>query len=185
MEYWQCYLVVAWVVPPETAAVSAQVLCTPFHHALCHFMQSHICKVYACLSVTCHLHFWQNDWDLLRATAVTRGWNGYRNKSQHRKLTLEKKIIPPLQQGFEPETFQSRVRRSSHRAIPVNNTTNNTRIKNKSVNTLTPGWAWGWGGGGVGWMNDCALTWVERRRFTLFYSLLFVLPDICTYFGNA
>ena len=26
---------------------------------------------------------------------VTRGWNGYRNKSQHRKLTLEK-IFQPL-----------------------------------------------------------------------------------------
>ena len=36
-------------------------------------MQSHIRKVYACLAVTCHLHFWQNDRDLLRATAVTRG----------------------------------------------------------------------------------------------------------------
>ena len=36
------------------------------------------------LAVTCHLHFWQSDRDLLRATAVTRGWNGYRNKSQHR-----------------------------------------------------------------------------------------------------
>ena len=45
-------------------------------------MQSHIHKVHACLAVTCHLHFWQNDRDLLRATAVTRGWNGYRNKSQ-------------------------------------------------------------------------------------------------------
>ena len=42
-------------------------------------MQSHIRKVYACLAVTCHLHFWQTDRDLLRATAVTRGWNGYRN----------------------------------------------------------------------------------------------------------
>ena len=40
-------------------------------------MHSHIRKVYACLTVTCHLHFWQNDRDLLRATAVTRGWNGY------------------------------------------------------------------------------------------------------------
>ena len=47
-------------------------------------------KVYACLAVTCHLHFWQNDRDFLRATAVTRGWNGYRNKSQHRKSTLRK-----------------------------------------------------------------------------------------------
>ena len=50
-------------------------------------------KVYACLAVTCHLHFWQNDRDFLRATVVTRGWNGYRNKSQHRKSTLEKKIL--------------------------------------------------------------------------------------------
>ena len=70
----------AWLVPRETAAVSAQVLCTPYNHAPCHFMQSHIRKVYACLAVTCHLHFWQNDWGLLRATAVTRGWNEYRNK---------------------------------------------------------------------------------------------------------
>ena len=46
-----------------------------------------------CLAVTCHLHFRQNDRDLLHATVVTRGWNRYRNKSQHRKLTLEKKII--------------------------------------------------------------------------------------------
>ena len=63
----------AWLVPHETAAISAQVLCTPYNHAPCHFMQSHIRKVYACLAVTCHLHFWQNDRDLLRATAVTRG----------------------------------------------------------------------------------------------------------------
>ena len=71
------------------------------------------------LAVTCHLHFWQNDRDFLRATVVTRGWNGYRNKSQHRKSTLEKKILPPFQQGFEPATFQSRVRRSNHWAIPA------------------------------------------------------------------
>ena len=64
------------------------------------FNKSHIRKVYACLAVTCHLHFWQNDRDFLRATVVTRGWNGYRNKSQHRTSTLEKKILPPFQQGF-------------------------------------------------------------------------------------
>ena len=75
--------------------------------------------MYACLAVTCHLHFWQNDRDFLCATVVTRGWNGYRNKSQHRKSTLEKKILPPFQQGFEPATFQSRVRRSNHWAIPA------------------------------------------------------------------
>ena len=39
------------------------ILCTPYN-----FMQSHTCKVYACLPVTCHLHFWQNNHDLLHAT---------------------------------------------------------------------------------------------------------------------
>ena len=82
-------------------------------------MQSHVCKVYASLAVTCHLHLWQNDRDLLRAIAVTWGWNGYQNKSRHRKLTLEKKILPPLLQGFEPMTFQSWVQRSNHWAIPA------------------------------------------------------------------
>ena len=83
------------------------------------FNKIHIRKVYACLAVTCHLHFWQNDRDFLRATVVTRGWNGYRNKSQHRKSTLEEKILPPFQQGFEPATFQSQVRCSNHWAIPA------------------------------------------------------------------
>ena len=72
-----------------------------------------------CISVTCHLHFWQNDRDRLRATAVTRGWNGYRNKSQHRKLTLEMKILlPSSTPALEPAT--SRVRRSTgHWAAPL------------------------------------------------------------------
>ena len=86
----------AWLVPQESAARESQsrrVLCTPYNHAPCHFIESHIRKVYACLAVTCHLRFWQSDRGLLRATAVTRGWNGYRNKGQHRKLILEKKIL--------------------------------------------------------------------------------------------
>ena len=47
-------------------------LCTSLQ---CHFIQSHICRVHVLLAVTSHLHFWQNDWDLLflRATAVTGG----------------------------------------------------------------------------------------------------------------
>ena len=68
-------------------------------------MQSHIRKVYACLTVTCRLHFWQNDRDLLCATAVTQGWNRYQNKSQNRKLTMEKKIILPLCRDSNPGPF--------------------------------------------------------------------------------
>ena len=37
--------------------------------------------MHACSDVTCHLHVWQIDRDLLRAIAATRGWNVYRNKS--------------------------------------------------------------------------------------------------------
>ena len=62
----------AWLVPHETAAISV-VLCTPYNHAPCHFMQSHISKVHVYLDVTCCLHFRQNDWGLLCAPAVTRG----------------------------------------------------------------------------------------------------------------
>ena len=71
-----------WLVPLKLLP-SRHVLCTPYNHALCHLMQNHIRKVHACLAVTCQLHFGQNDRDLLRVTAVTRGWNGHRTKSQH------------------------------------------------------------------------------------------------------
>ena len=73
-------------------------------------------RAYACLGVTCHLQFWQNDRDLLRATAVTRGVERTPNKSQHRKLTLEKTITQWLLPGLELGTYRSRVRRSYQRA---------------------------------------------------------------------
>ena len=88
---------------------------------LCHFMQSQVHRAHACLAVTCQLHFWQNDQDLFHVTAVTGGWgwNGYWNKSQHGKLTLEKTILTPLLQGLEPTTLQSCVRCSNLWAIPT------------------------------------------------------------------
>ena len=56
------------------------------------------------LGVTCHLHFWQKDRGLLRATAVTRGWNGLLIRV-NKKLTLEKKILLLFLPGFEHATF--------------------------------------------------------------------------------
>ena len=83
-------------------------------------MQSHIRKVHADVAVTCHLLFWQNDRDLLHATAVTQGWNNYWNQSQLRKLTREKKIHPLFLQGLKPATFQSWVVWCcNHWAIPT------------------------------------------------------------------
>ena len=46
----------------------------------CHFIWTHIHRVHVCLAITCHLHFWQNDGDLLWTTAVTWGWNIYQKK---------------------------------------------------------------------------------------------------------
>ena len=40
---------------------------------------------------------------------------GCRSTSQHTKLTLEKKTLPPLLPGFELATFRSRVRRSTNK----------------------------------------------------------------------
>ena len=53
----------------------------------------------------CNLHFWKKDLDLWSVTAVTQGWNRYQTESQHRKLTLEKKILMPLLPGLEPVIF--------------------------------------------------------------------------------
>ena len=69
-------VVATGLMPREAAAVSALVLCIPFNHApdycQCHFISSHIRAVHVRLVVTCHMHFWQNDRELLRATAVTQ-----------------------------------------------------------------------------------------------------------------
>ena len=71
---------------------------TTTHQFYCDFMQSHIRMV----------HVFLTNLPPAPATAVTRGWNGYR-MSQHRKLTVQKKIPPLLLPGLKPATFQSPV----------------------------------------------------------------------------
>ena len=56
-EQLQHCLVATWLVPPETAAASVQVLCTPNKQCTslqCLFIQSHICSVHVCLA-SCNL----------------------------------------------------------------------------------------------------------------------------------
>ena len=123
--YLQHCLIVRWLVPRETGAISVcSVYIVQPCTISCPFMQSHICRVHACLAVTCHLHFWQNNWDHLGATVVMGGGgggegDGYWNKSPDRKLTMGKKIVPPLLPGLEPGTFQSQVRGFDCWAIPA------------------------------------------------------------------
>ena len=94
------------------------------HHTAMHqftatlYSKPHTQGVHVCLAVTRRVPFWQNGRDLLRAAAVTRGWNGYRNKSPHRKLTPDKKNLPVLLPGLEPKTFRSRVRLSATELFP-------------------------------------------------------------------
>ena len=105
------------LVPRETAAFLACSVytiqpCTP-----CHFTQSHIRIVHACLAVSL-------PYALLTEcpgsfTCYCGNTGVERIPKSHRKLTPEKKIMPPLLQGFEPATFLSPVRRPNHWAIPL------------------------------------------------------------------
>ena len=80
---------VAWVHSP---------LCTPCKHAPVYSVTL-IRKEHVYLSVTCHLHFWQNDRDLLRAAAVTRWSNGYRKKGSAQKIDLGEENSPAVPAG--------------------------------------------------------------------------------------
>ena len=101
--------------------LGAPSVCTmpPCTSLQCHFIWSHIRRVHVCLAITCHSYFWQIDQGFLSATAVTRGWNGYWINSEHRKLALEKNILPPLLPELEPETFRSRIRRGTTELSPL------------------------------------------------------------------
>ena len=58
-------------------------------------------------------HFRQNDPDLLRATSVTRGWNGYRNNSQHREqVAMQQPLVE-----FTDSDFWSRQAKQSRLVI--------------------------------------------------------------------
>ena len=83
--YWQHCLVVTLLVLHETAAISVHVMCTPYNCSPVYnvILFQAICGLHVCLAITCHLHFWQKDWDILHATVVTWGWNGYWNQVKY------------------------------------------------------------------------------------------------------
>ena len=110
-------LVLTWLVPLKTAAASVHSVYTIQRCTMSRYlMQSHILRVHVCLAVTSNLHFGQNDQDFLHATAVMQGRSSYWNKSQHRKSTMEKKILLPQ---LKPVTFPIRVWCSNHWAVPA------------------------------------------------------------------
>ena len=77
-------LIVTWLVPRETAAVWPHSVYTiqPYILSFTSYKATYVgCR----RVVTCHLHFWQIFYVLLR-------WNGYRKKNQHRGLTWRRKF---------------------------------------------------------------------------------------------
>ena len=71
--------------------------------------------VYACLGITCHLHFLAEWPGSFTFHCGNKRLERTPNKNHHTKLTLERKILQPLLPGFELATFRSRVRRSTNR----------------------------------------------------------------------
>ena len=95
---------------------SRRKFCVPHNnHAPSHFMQNHIRKVHACLPVTCHLHFWQNDRYLLRAIAVTLGYiRANFEKSEHTQQLMI--IIQGMCPAPTFSSFKSSIESSSLQA---------------------------------------------------------------------
>ena len=58
-------------------------------------------RVYACLDVTCHLHYWQNDQGLLSATAETQGWNRHQTRESAHKVNSGKEHSPTARGGIQ------------------------------------------------------------------------------------
>ena len=61
-------------------------------------------RVYVCLTVTCHLHFWQNGQDLSHATAVDGGGTDTKVRVCTESAPGEENS-PAAPAGIEPRTF--------------------------------------------------------------------------------
>ena len=79
------------------------------------------CKLHANhihLAVTCHLHFWQNDWDLLHATVVTRGVTDTEIRVSTESQPWSRKFSHRSCRDSNPRPF-SHEWQSNHWAIPA------------------------------------------------------------------
>ena len=73
----------------------------PYTSLQCDFIRSRIRRMHVYSAATCHLPsaLLQNDRFLLRAISVTRGWNGYGNKNQRRKVDAGEENSPATPAG--------------------------------------------------------------------------------------
>ena len=92
----------------------------PSHHTTMHYVTS--CEgacVFSCNQPPVPLAEWPRSFKSLCYCGNPGVKWMYQSKSQHRKLTLEKKIHLALLQGLRPVTFQSWVQHSDYWAIPT------------------------------------------------------------------
>ena len=86
--------------------IFVHISCIPYKHApvYSHFIKTYICSVYV---FSCNLPpaLWA-EWPGSFTCCGNTGRNRYQSKSQHSKLTPEKKIHPPHLQGLQSATFQ-------------------------------------------------------------------------------
>ena len=160
--YWQRYLLVAWLVLRETAAVSAQVMCTPLTHT-----PGRMPCVFSCNLPPELL-------DLLRAAAVTRGWDTYRMDTEKR-VSIEswpwrRNILPPVLRGLEPESFWSQVRRL---------TTELSQLPNTAYATLTEYFSATCGETAIGYFGTSCYTFDKFE-----YTTCLCFWDVVTWFSN-
>jgi len=115
----QRYLVVMWLVPCETAAVSAHVLCrTRYHHAPVYSVTiietTYVGCMYILVYVTCHLHVWQNDRDLCYCGNV--------GVERIQKYELAQKVEPGEENVFagnQTRDLSMTIRRSTTELYPL------------------------------------------------------------------
>ena len=76
-------------------------------------------RMHACLAETCHRHFWQNDYrDLVTCFCSNKGVERIPKWESPQNVEPGQENPPALLQGLEPETFKSRVRRSTTELAP-------------------------------------------------------------------
>ena len=126
--YWQRCLVVTRLVPCETAAVSAHVLCIPYNHApvfsVTSFEVTYV--VWLCLAVTCHLHFWQNERDILH---VIRGRTDTEIRVSTESWPWRRTSSGPSNRNSNPRHFDHESCAPTTELYPAPNNNNNKRLK--------------------------------------------------------
>ena len=118
---------------------SRSVLCTPYNHAPCHVSS---CKA---TYVGCHSTFGRITGIIFIyfycAIAVTRGWNGYRNKSQHKNVGPREENSPCRDSNPRPFDHESGVLTTVLSPLPISSFGADRNVWTSLQTSCTVAWA--------------------------------------------